>query len=310
MLNSSWNASYKTLARKATQRECATSDEPLSEVIVDVRSRVFRYMRLVYAKRGLHDRARSVFRAIRDLRLAGEIFAEKVMIFDAAVSVALGEAKRTGVKKCTFVYPSKKSCPLKELAGAARTVKTAERLEEFRKRAAEYGGRPFDVDALDRCAASLEGYLMSDLEGVSTSRTPERSRRARDFEIAVPGDEDFHESDRMCARLARRPGAAVLSEDVDNLLLFGCDMIVREVHAGFFVYVSLKDTMAVFDSVSRRDAVHRCCLLGTDYNLGLKGVGPVKIKKIDAKKARELFETCIGAQHLKSNKLYELFMLP
>ena len=101
----------------------------------------------------------------------------------------------------------------------------------------------------------------------------------------------------------------MLSEDYDNLVLFGCDMIVAEAHKKFFVYTSLKDVMATFDSVSRKDAVHKCCLLGTDYNLGLKGIGPVKIKKIDTKKTKELFETCLNAQHLKPDTLYNFFML-
>lgn len=300
MLNSSWNTSYKALVRNAHSRECPVSDQPLSEIIVDVRSRIFRYMRLTYTKRTMHDRTRSVFRAMKDLRLSGKIVTEKKMIFNAAMSIISKELELLKVPKSTYVFPSEVGCPHKERAKAARIVTTADRLEKFKMRLNKYRENIFDLKALDHCASALDSYLISDLEGVSSY--PGGG--------VAPESEDSYESDRTCARLARRGvGAAVLTEDFDNLVLFGCDMVVVEAHKGFFVYTSLKDVMAKLDSVSRKDAVHKCCLLGTDYNLGLKGIGPVKIKKIDAKKTKELFETCVGAQHIKSDILYNFFML-
>lgn len=300
MLNSSWNTSYKALVRNAHSRECPVSDQPLSEIIVDVRSRIFRYMRLTYTKRTMHDRTRSVFRAMKDLRLSGKIVTEKKMIFNAAMSIISKELEFIKVPKSTYVFPSEVGCPHKERAKAARIVTTADRLEKFKMRLNKYRENIFDLKALDYCASALDSYLISDLEGISMMYGGK----------VAPGSEDSYESDRTCARLAREGvGAAVLTEDFDNLVLFGCDMVVVEAHKGFFVYTSLKDVMAKLDSVSRKDAVHKCCLLGTDYNLGLKGIGPVKIKKIDAKKTKELFETCIGAQHIKSDILYNFFML-
>lgn len=302
MLNSSWNTSYKALVRNAHSRECPVSDQPLSEIIVDVRSRIFRYMRLTYTKRTMHDRTRSVFRAMKDLRLSGEIVTEKKIIFNAAMSIISKELEFLKVPKSTYVFPSEVGCPHKERAKAARIVTTADRLEKFKMRLNKYRENIFDLKALDHCASALDSYLISDLEGVSMLYSG--SGRV------APESEDSYESDRTCARLARGGvGAAVLTEDFDNLVLFGCDMVVVEAHKGFFVYTSLKDVMAKLDSVSRKDAVHKCCLLGTDYNLGLKGIGPVKIKKIDAKKTKELFETCVGAQHIKSDILYNFFML-
>lgn len=302
MLNSSWNTSYKALVRNAHSRECPVSDQPLSEIIVDVRSRIFRYMRLTYTKRTMHDRTRSVFRAMKDLRLSGKIVTEKMIIFNAAMSIISKELEFLKVPKSTYVFPSEVDCPHKERIKAARIVTTADRLEKFKTRLNKYRENIFDLKALDHCASALDSYLISDLEGISMLY----SRNGR----VAPESEDSYESDRTCARLARGGvGAAVLTEDFDNLVLFGCDMVVVEAHKGFFVYTSLKDVMAKLDSVSRKDAVHKCCLLGTDYNLGLKGIGPVKIKKIDAKKTKELFETCVGAQHIKSDVLYNFFML-
>ena len=85
--------------------------------------------------------------------------------------------------------------------------------------------------------------------------------------------------------------------------------MIQDIHPKFIVYVSLKDTMATFESVRRQDAVHRCCIMGTDYNRGLKGIGPVKVKKIDAKQAKQLFETCMTSQSIKPDKLYDFFLL-
>jgi hypothetical protein len=310
MLNSSWNTSYKALVRNAQSRECPVSDQPLSEIIVDVRSRIFRYMRLTYTKRNPHDRARSVFRAMKDIRLSGKIVTEKRMIFNAAMSIVSKELGFMEVPKSTYVFPSEVGCPHKERARATRIAATADRLEEFRTRLGKYKENIFDLKALDHCASALDSYLISDLEGVSMAAPfcPAFTAKVQPGRV-VPGDEDCYESDRTCSRLARGVGAAVLTEDFDNLVLFGCDMVVVEAHRGFFVYTSLKDVMAKLDSVSRKDAVHKCCLLGTDYNLGLKGIGPVKINKIDAKKTKELFETCIGAQHIKTDTLYRFFML-
>ena len=308
MLNSGWNTSYKALVRRTESRDCSVADQPLSEIIVDFRSRVFRYLRLVYTKRNQHDRARSVFRAVKDLRLSGEIITEKKMIFNAVISLTNKELEYLAVPNFTYVFPSEAQCTYKERAKATRVVTTADRFIEFKKRLAEYKNNIFDMNALDYCASALDSYLISDLEGVSLMYS-KREHIVPVKRFTVPNEDDFYESDRTCAKLAKRKGAAVLSEDFDNLVLFGCDMIIVEAHMKFFVYVSLKDAMATFNSVSRKDAVHKCCLLGTDYNLGLKGIGPVKIQKIDTKKTKELFETCLNAQRLKSETLYNFFML-
>ena len=64
MLNSSLNADYKKLAKKTTCLECSISEEPFGTLIVDFRSRVFRYMRLAYINRPLHEKINSIFSAI------------------------------------------------------------------------------------------------------------------------------------------------------------------------------------------------------------------------------------------------------
>lgn len=308
MLNSGWASSYKNLARKAETRECRVSDEPVGLVIVDFRSRLFRYMRLAYANRTQRERALSVFRTMRDLRLTGEVVAEKRRVYDAALAIAKREVDHMRVPKCTFVFPSGQRCPHKERARARNAEKAGSRLKELKKRISVYRSNMFDLDALEQCALALESYVISDIEGVSTMHANGERFLGVDA-YRVPGESDDFESDRLCARLAMGIGSAVLSEDFDVVALFGADLMVTEAHKNFFVYISLRDVMETFCSVSRKNAVHKCCLMGTDYNWGLKGIGPVKAKKIDAAEAKKLFETCMASQSVRPGTLYNFFMV-
>ena len=307
MLNSGCNASYKDLARKTKTRECPISLRPIDSLVVDFRSRLFRYMRLKYANRTYDERARSVFRAMKDLRLTGDVPTEKKMVFFSALATTKEEVRMMGVSKFTYVFPSHEKCDYKKSKQADREKKTQEKLSELKNCIDSYKRNMFDVDELLKCALALENYIISDLERISTMYSGIEYILGVDY--AVPDIADHFESDRLCARLARERGTAILSEDFDDVLLFGADMMVKEVYLGFFVYVSLKDTMETFDSVSRRDAIHRCCIMGTDYNIGIKGIGPVKAKKIDCSKAKELFETCMSAQSMRPEELYSFFLL-
>ena len=302
MLNSS--GSYKSLARKTPVRECGIAEEAVSEVVVDFRSRLFRYMRLVYSNRGQTERALSVFRTMRDIRTTGDVFTEKRRVFDAALASTVKEAERMRVLKCTYVFPSTERCPHR----VERSSESGKRLDDLRERISEYRRDMFDIDALDRCALALESYLMSDFDRLSKMHAgSERFLNLGSGTFKAPDESDSFESDRLCARMSGGIGVAVMSEDHDVVALFGADMMITEVHRNFFVYSSLRDTMETFGCANRRDLIHKCCIMGTDYNRGLRGVGPVKARKIDAAKAKELFETCTSAQSVSPDVLHKFF---
>ena len=324
MLNSS--GSYKSLARKTPVRECGIAEEAVSEVVVDFRSRLFRYMRLVYSNRGQTERALSVFRTMRDIRTTGDVFTEKRRVFDAALASTVKEAERMRALKCTYVFPSTERCPHR----VERPSESEKKLDDLRERISEYRRDMFDIDALDRCALALESYLMSDFDRLSKMHAgserflnlgqrsepslrfavlPERQQRGSGTTrlYVAPDESDSFESDRLCARMSGGIGVAVMSEDHDVVALFGADMMITEVHRNFFVYSSLRDTMETFGCANRRDLIHKCCIMGTDYNRGLRGVGPVKARKIDAAKAKELFETCTSAQSVLPDVLHKFF---
>ena len=83
-------------------------------------------------------------------------------------------------------------------------------------------------------------------------------------------------------------------------------MMIKEVFPAFFTYITLDDIMQTFKSTSRENLVYKCCILGTDYNYGIKGIGPVKITKIDDKKVLDTFETCLALAP-KSQEIKKFF---
>jgi hypothetical protein len=307
MLNYSCVSSYKDLAKKAVARECFISDQPFDGLIVDFRSRMFRYMRLTYSNRTYSDRARSVRTAIKDLKNTGDVITEKKNVFFATLVLTKREVEMMKIKNYTYVFPSVTNCNYKKAKKEKQDAYMRTRLENLHKCIKLYERDMFNLEALKQCALALESYIMSSLDSISTMYSGKEWMLGCRY--VVPDDIDMFESDRLCARLAKEGCYAILSEDFDILMLFGADIIIKEVYKHFCVYISLKDIMVAFGSVSRKDAIHRCCIMGTDYNMGLKGVGPIKAKKIDDKKVRQLFGTCLAAQSIKPKDLYDFFLL-
>ena len=234
MLNAGFSAGYKTLAKKVQKTECLISDNPVSELIIDFRSRLFRYIRLVYPSRTAHKRACSVFRTIEDLSSTDQVLTEKRRVFMAALDFTGKEVEYAGVS-CMYVFSSRVSCPYKTDIKANRKTKTDERLKELKSCIAVYKKDMLRLDALEKCAKALESYIMSDLDGVAAAFYGKEWMLNVGW-YRVPNEEDFFESDRMCVKLARLQNATVLSEDLDNITLFGCDMMIMEIHTKFFVY--------------------------------------------------------------------------
>jgi hypothetical protein len=315
VLKAGYNPVYKYLARKTRTRDCLVSDKPVSRLVVDFRSRLFRHMRLTYANRTFHDRVRSVSAAVKELQETGDIATEKRAVFFAALVKTKREVASMQVPSCTYVFPSPGKCRYKGGRESMLRYKQL-KLEELKKRIGDYMKDVFDMESLKRCALCMESYIMSDLDDISTMYSGKEWTLGIG-KYAVPGSTDSFESDRLCARLAREGCSAILSEDFDVLMLFGADLMVKEVYNKFFVYVSLKDAVTTFKPAGspyygpedRKDAVHRCCIMGTDYNIGIKGIGPAKIKKIDENTAKELFEKCLSVQLVSPKSLYGFFML-
>ena len=300
MLNTSKVSGYKTLARKTEFRECISSDNPISELVVDFRSRLFMYIRTKYMNRHLNEKIGSVFRAMNNL------VDEKMHVFNASLALARGNVAMMGVHRCTYVFASPITCPYKEGTKLEREPVVATRREELDACMQAFRNDMLNMDALDACITALESYIIADLDSVCSVYSGMEWLLVPEAYYAVPGRSDLFESDRLCARLGKT--SAVLSEDFDCIALFGANLMVKEVFRGFFSYTTLSDVMETFGSTTRSNLAERCCLMGTDYNYGLKGIGPVKAVKIDSLKASELWITCISAQSIPL-KAFRNFLL-
>lgn len=301
MLNTSKSSNYKVLAKKAKSRECITSDNPLSEIVIDFRSRLFMYIRTKYINKPLKHKIDGLFRAMSNLEK------EKKYIFQAALAVTKMEVSMMHVSKATYVFASPVPCPYKEKTKYAAKTIAESRLKEFKSCVREFKHDMLNADLLEKCIATLESYIISDLESICCVYRGLEWLLVPEAKCVLPKKDDMFESDRTCARLGKL--SAVLSEDFDCMALFGANFMVKEVYNGFFSYIVLKDVMEVFKSKTRKNLVEKCCLMGSDYNFGLKGVGPVKITKIDTSETSKLCKTCICAQSIKSEKFWNFLLL-
>ena len=310
MLNSSFNADYKKLAKKTPYLECSISEKPFGTLIVDFRSRVFRYMRLAYINRPFHEKINSIFLAMNDSDGTPSectMLAEKKNVFHGALKLTKKEVSLIKPNKCVYVFCSPNTCPYKEKIKAERNKVCEKRLQDLNKCIDELKRNVLNVELLKKCCAALESYIMSDVENICAMYAgKEWLLGIETYEF--PKSDNYYESDRLCANISSSiSSSAVLSEDLDCIVLFGAEFMIKEVFDRFISYVSLKDIMNTFGVKNRKDMVHRCCIMGTHFNLGLKGVGPVKVKQLDVPKAAELFKTCVKYQHINQKDFYKFF---
>ena len=329
-LNSSWNTNYKTLARKSKFRECLVAENPLSSIIVDVRSRLFRYMRLQVPDRRLNDKITCVFGLLTDRHK------EEAKVVREAINTMKNEVAMLLVEKHTYVLCSRKPCPFKRGLKEVNDTAAAKKHDDLLAAIGSFRKNMFDVDKLLECHVAFESYLISNIDKICSSHYSsfssylgtkvgnssrgvtafaslaskyEEVKHERVSVLRTPDQSDHFESDRLCARAAEIAGSsAVLSEDFDCVALFGADMMVKEVWPRFFTYTMLTDVMDAFCSKSRNELIKKCCILGTDYNHGIKNVGPVKIKKIDENKTSALFETCLALQSISIRDFVDFFL--
>lgn len=300
MLKISRSNNYKILARETKVRECFTYDNPLSELVVDFRSRLFMYIRTVYCNIPLKHKIDRLFMAMGDLE------EEKKRIFRAALAKTKAEVTMTRVSKVTYVFASPVPCDYKQHT-APEVI--AAKLQKFKDSVHEFMRDMLNTDLLSTCISALESYVISDFESICTIYRGLEWLFVPGAKFIVPKESDMFESDRTCARLAQSGPVAVLSEDFDCVALFGASFMVKVVHYGYFEYVVLKDVMRTFRSTTRENLAEKCIIIGTDYNFGLHGVGPVKVKQIDDSDTKKLCHICLSAQSIKQNELKQLFLL-
>lgn len=296
VLNSSWNTNYKSFARKSKFRECYIAEEPINTIIIDVRSRLFRYIRLNVKNRSLNDKIKCTFGLFTSIRK------EISNVLDYALNEMRKEANMLLVNKHIYVFPSSKTCPFKDKYNKSMYDIASQKYEDLKDSIRSFKRDMFDIDKLIKCHNAFESYLISNISQICLHYSnPD----------VLPDDSFYFESDLLCAHMNKNEehSSAVLSEDLDCVALFGANMMIKEVYPKFFTYITISEIMEVFKSTNRKNLVYKCCILGTDYNYGIKGIGPVKITKIDDKKLFSTFETCLELQSINKRDIENFFSI-
>lgn len=274
---------YKHLAKKVVFSECLHSEQSISTILVDVRSRLFRYLRLNYVNRPLHEKITSTYNLLISIK------DEEKRVVENAMAYIQQEVDQLNIQSYLMVMSSKNKCKFK-----SRKLKRAEKYKHLQKCIKNFRSNMLDIDELIKCNNAFESYLLNNLDKLVLYINIPKG--------VYPQSQDYFESDRYIGNA----GLPVLSEDFDCLALFGAEMMIKQVFPKFYQYTTLDDLMTLFKSSSRQNLVYKCCLLGTDYNEGVKGIGPCKVVKIDETELLEKAKICLADRF---SDLMQFFMI-
>jgi hypothetical protein len=165
-----------------------------------------------------------------------------------------------------------------------------------------YKNKLLSVEALLACYDSFLKYLINNVENVCLTYNGIEQYLLLPY--TKPDICFFFESDKLCSI-----NPVVLSEDFDCLALFGAEAIILDVVDGCIEYVTLENTIKTFNCQTREQLIHKCVIMGTDYNIGLKGFGPEKVRKIDVDNALTLAISCLDIQDINFKSLMLFFNL-
>ena len=161
---------------------------------------------------------------------------------------------------------------------------------------AERSGRKAEAEARWKAALEKGNLEEARTAAQATSRlTPKMAEEAKELLrcMGIPVVESPSEGEAQASQLVAEGSAdAVASQDID-CLLFGAPLLLRNLSAGGrrklpgkneYVevqpeFISLEETLSSF-GISREQLVWMGLLVGTDFDEGVKGVGPKKALKI------------------------------
>lgn len=293
--NSGWSSNYKLLAKDVPVSECPISNKPISKLAVDCRSRIFRYIIDVYAKRPIKEKIICVYNL-----LSHNIQEEKLHVFEKALIYIHDEIKHLELSSCVYIFGSKTLCPFKRKIREFREIRRKDTWNRLQQCLKQCSKDIFNLDIILECSKAFESYLICCLDTLELLYN--KSSFAKTLNIIVPDYHDDFESDKLAAKFDN-----VLSYDFDCIALFGAQMMIKEVYPKVIKYVTLPDIMNTFRVTTKEDLIYRCCLIGTDYNLGWKGIGPKYVVKIDKKRLKQMVQSCLTLQSINLDELFAFF---
>lgn len=296
MLNSSWNSGYKQLAYKTPFSDCQICDHPVSTIAVDFRSRLFQYIRLVYINRPIEHKISCMY----NILFNNNINQEKLHVFNNALRYTQKEVKTLNIPNCVYIFGSKHTCQFRKPIRKYRVTKRKLQWTKLQELLQQFSQNLFNLDILIECSNAFDGYLLCCLDQLAQLYI--NNPLVSQLTIITPDSNDYYESDRLAAKFQ-----TVLSYDFDCITLFNAKMMITNVYNKWFEYVTFNDIMKMFKSCTKEELIYKCCLLGTDYNLGWKGIGPYKVTKIEKNKLFLLFQSCLQLQSINIDQLLAFF---
>jgi hypothetical protein len=225
--------------------------------------------------------------------------------FDEAFTTIRSDTDKISTSQL-YVFPSKTRCPYREHMKISHRIAEMDKAsEEFRKCMSDYMKNLLNTRAIISLHAAFEMYLITHVEDICL--TYNNVEDVLGVSYIKPEQEDSFESDRLCARIANL--APVFSEDFDCVVLFGAKSIILEVRDTTVRYISIDDLLDIFESNSREELLHKCIIMGTDYNIGMIGMGPMRIREIDVHTASNMAAECMLRQSLDISSMRRFFCL-
>jgi len=302
MLKNNTNGNYKVLARKTRLRKMQIKEFAINSLAIDVRSCMFKYIRTIFVRRTLHEKILCVLRMI-NYGIALEI----KYLFDAAFADIVKKVEKLNVHEhVTYVFCAKQTCSLRsKLQLTDKALKQKQTKDILYESINKYKKHLLSTKYLIECHTSFEKYIFNHVNDVSTYY--DGYEHFLSVYHIKPTYKEFFESDRLCAMLNVD---AILSEDFDCITLFGAKQIICDVSPKYVTYTTLEDVMHTFDCNTREELVYKCCIIGTDYNLGIKGIGPAKLLKLyDSNEITSMVENCFLLQSIDIEKIRKFFLL-
>lgn len=296
-LKKNYSTSYKSLARLTKVRNCSISEKAFGHVVVDVRSRLFNYLTHLSLLRSTRNKIKCVFRII---------LTSKEEEMKNVCNDAFKQIKKDVSKIATtfvFVLCSVKNCKYKEPLKKLRQITKDKAIHNLNESIKNYRKKLLSVDLMLKCYTAFETFMITHVEEMCLMYNT--SIIDKNLTI-LPDHTNYFESDRLCAKLN---ADGILSYDLDCIALFGADLIITEVSNNMIYYVALKDMFQLFECDNREQLVYKCLIMGTDYNLGIRQIGPSKIKKISNDDILEIVEKCLNKQSINIHDFKDFFRL-
>ncbi len=147
-----------------------------------------------------------------------------------------------------------------------------------------------------------------------------------------PHGPSFMNHKKLIAEVCKMHSYTVMSNDLDLLTIFDCRAIITHASNTSIYSIELKDVMEAFNAKTRINLMHKCCLLGTDYTVGLQYIPTIchtdvtnhLLKRVYTKECsieeillqcdtvviRELFNMCVSAYYADFENLSLLTGVP